>query len=222
MSIHTIMVYTRCRQYAGHEAIFADDIPEHMCQPVQARAPEMMLRHPWSTLIDIWSLGCIVSRRSFLTGWHVDWLTFCLEDVWLSHGCSVIRLLSACFRYLQPSSAAHHWVSRSLPADLPCGLSWPWKIFQWAKYTFLYTPCAHLICLQTNFSGSKSHLLTVSRTALWIINISTRQTSPQWQFSSDAVWLLTLLCGQVHWSCWMMSGSMVFRFSFCIKFEQSQ
>jgi hypothetical protein len=124
VSIHSIMVYTWHRQCVGYEVIFADDIPEPMCQPVQARAPEMMLGHPWSTLIDIWSLGCIVSRYSFCTGWHVDWLTFCLEDVRLSHGCPVIRLLSAGFCYLWPPSAVHRRVSRSLPTDLPWGLSW--------------------------------------------------------------------------------------------------
>ena len=198
VSIHSIMVYTQCWQYVRHEAIFTNNIPEYMHKPVQARAPEMMLGHPWFTLIDIWLLGCIVSQCSFLTCWHVDQLTFCLEDVWLSHGCPVIWLLSASFCYLRPLSAVHHWVSWSLTTNLPCRLPW---IFQWARYAFLYTSCAHRICMQANFSTSKNHFLMVSRTASRIISISTRQTSPQWQSLSNAVWLSTLLCSQVHWSC---------------------
>lgn len=30
-------------------------------QPVLLRAPEILLGHPWSTPVDIWSIGCLVS-----------------------------------------------------------------------------------------------------------------------------------------------------------------
>lgn len=30
-------------------------------QPVMLRAPEVILGHPWSTPIDIWTVGCLVS-----------------------------------------------------------------------------------------------------------------------------------------------------------------
>ncbi|KAH7905119.1 kinase-like domain-containing protein [Hygrophoropsis aurantiaca] len=35
-------------------------IPEEGVQPVLLRAPEVILGHPWSTPIDIWSVGCLV------------------------------------------------------------------------------------------------------------------------------------------------------------------
>ncbi|KAH7921680.1 kinase-like protein [Leucogyrophana mollusca] len=35
-------------------------VPEEQVQPVLLRAPEVILGHPWSTPIDIWSVGCLV------------------------------------------------------------------------------------------------------------------------------------------------------------------
>lgn len=33
--------------------------------PVKLRAPEVTLSHPWSTPVDIWALGCLVSRNLY-------------------------------------------------------------------------------------------------------------------------------------------------------------
>lgn len=36
----------------------------NLCQPTLLRAPEVILGHPWSTPIDIWSVGCLVSTTT--------------------------------------------------------------------------------------------------------------------------------------------------------------
>jgi len=44
-------------------ACTANPIDEHVqdeVQPLVLRAPEVILGHPWSTPIDIWSVGCLV------------------------------------------------------------------------------------------------------------------------------------------------------------------
>jgi serine/threonine-protein kinase SRPK3 len=36
-------------------------------QPLELRAPEVILGYPWSTPIDIWSVGCLVMFQYFIT-----------------------------------------------------------------------------------------------------------------------------------------------------------
>jgi len=43
----------------GH-AVWADTTHKDEVQPVLLRAPEVILGHPWSTPVDIWSVGCLV------------------------------------------------------------------------------------------------------------------------------------------------------------------
>ena len=43
-------------------AVWADATHKDEFQPVLLRAPEVILGHPWSTPVDIWSVGCLVSR----------------------------------------------------------------------------------------------------------------------------------------------------------------
>jgi len=41
-------------------AVPADTVHQGEAQPVLLRAPEVILGHPWSTPVDIWSVGCLV------------------------------------------------------------------------------------------------------------------------------------------------------------------
>ncbi|KIM44308.1 hypothetical protein M413DRAFT_433710 [Hebeloma cylindrosporum] len=46
-------------------ADYGEDVNQR-CQPILLRAPEVILGHPWSTPIDIWSVGCLIFE--FLIG----------------------------------------------------------------------------------------------------------------------------------------------------------
>jgi serine/threonine-protein kinase SRPK3 len=37
-------------------------------QPVLLRAPEVILGYPWSTPVDIWSVGCLVLLHAVFVG----------------------------------------------------------------------------------------------------------------------------------------------------------
>ena len=52
-------------------ALFIGKRERGMVQPVQLRAPEVILGYPWAEPIDIWAIGCLVSLNDFT-------LTLCL------------------------------------------------------------------------------------------------------------------------------------------------
>jgi serine/threonine-protein kinase SRPK3 len=99
----------------------------------------MMLEHPWSTLIDMWSLGCIVSRCSFLTGW----------TNFLSGRCSIISRVpgywTSISQLLLPStsicSASPSISVSSHPPSLRAVVTVK-NISMSKVYIFIYTLCA--------------------------------------------------------------------------------
>ncbi|KAJ3572328.1 hypothetical protein NP233_g3166 [Leucocoprinus birnbaumii] len=52
------------------QAISVDEpLREDSCQPVNVRAPEVILKYPWTSAIDIWSVGCLLFQ--LLTEHHL-------------------------------------------------------------------------------------------------------------------------------------------------------
>lgn len=47
--------------YHCHAAHWISHHFEEKIQPYALRAPEVILGYPWSTPVDIWTLGCLVS-----------------------------------------------------------------------------------------------------------------------------------------------------------------
>jgi hypothetical protein len=45
-----------------HAAVSASAVHQGEAQPVLLRAPEVILGHPWSQPVDIWSVGCLVGH----------------------------------------------------------------------------------------------------------------------------------------------------------------
>jgi hypothetical protein len=43
-----------------------DEKFDTIAQPANARAPEVMMGHPWSYPVDVWSVGCLVGCHDFL------------------------------------------------------------------------------------------------------------------------------------------------------------
>ena len=48
-------------------ALFIGKRERGMVQPVQLRAPEVILGYPWAEPIDIWAIGCLVSSNDSTT-----------------------------------------------------------------------------------------------------------------------------------------------------------
>ena len=64
-ALYLIRTYTATFLLADHILLLASWIDRHLSdhlQPEHLRAPEVTLGAPWSTGVDIWSLGCLVRK----------------------------------------------------------------------------------------------------------------------------------------------------------------
>ena len=52
----------------------------NVVQPVQLRAPEVMLFYPWGAAIDIWSVGCLVCKTDVYLYYQLTWSNIRLSN----------------------------------------------------------------------------------------------------------------------------------------------